>query len=135
MDNNEFAKALYKYRAANHLSQKQMGDMLGMSRQSYDRLEKGLRKATYEEFRRCSKAIGWDISAENGIANPINVSPRKFHIFDLKRRFLNGTIDTADTLLEMEDLAEAVDCPELLDWANRELVGYYASDGVPAYRS
>ena len=134
MKNDGLGGALFKYRTDNRLSQQQMGDMLDMSRQSYDRLEKGFRKATYEEFRRCSKVIGWDISAGNGVAPPIPVSTRKWELYNLKRSILYSTIDLEDVLVEMKDLAKAVDCPVLLDWTHYELMGYFATDVVPTYR-
>lgn len=132
MDNFNLAEALFDYRKAHRLSQQQMGDMLGMSRQAYDRLEKDYRKPTYEEYHRILKAIGRSIPSEDVAAFP--TPSCKWDIYNLKRRLLYGTIETADALVEMKNLAKAVDCPGLLDWAHYELMGYWAGEEISPYR-
>lgn len=106
--------------------------MLGISRQAYDRLEKDYRKPTYEEYQRILKAIGRSIPSEDVAAFP--TPSRKWDIYNLKRRLLYGTIETADALVEMKNLAKAVDCPVLLDWAHYELMGYWAVEDISPYR-
>jgi transcriptional regulator with XRE-family HTH domain len=132
MDNFDLGETLFKYRNDHRMSQQQMGDMLGMSRQAYDRLEKGYRKPTYEEVQRILKAIGRSIpSAEVAVLPP---SSGTWNIYNLKHRLLYGTIRIDDALVRMKDLAKAVDCPVLLDWSHYELKGYFAGDEKPLYR-
>lgn len=74
MDNFDLGRALLDYRISNRLSQEEMGKKLNMSRHAYNRLEKGLRRPTYEEVMKIVKDL--DLKIDPG-ETPVALKPSR----------------------------------------------------------
>jgi len=132
MNNFNLTEVLKAYRKENDYSIREMADILHMSKSAYDRLEKGLTQPTYEQIER--------------ILELSQLTPDTFREIDtkgrpvgtiayLKRGLLYGSISTEVALHCFRDLAEALKCQPLLEWAERETEGYFtAKEQIPDYR-
>lgn len=132
MDNLDLAATLRAYREAKGLNMRDMADMLYMSKSAYDRLEKGSTKPSYEEIQRILKLL----HIRPDTIREVDTKGRLVGtIAYLKRHLLYGSISTDIALNCFKDLAEALKCQPLFEWARLETDGYWTKDiRVPAYR-
>ncbi|MGV3686469.1 MAG: helix-turn-helix transcriptional regulator [Daejeonella sp.] len=77
MEKFNLGEALLKYRVANDLSQDEMGGLLYVSRQTYNRMEHNLREPSYEEFKRIMNLPG--ITGMENFVPPLPPKPRKWY--------------------------------------------------------
>lgn len=132
MDNLDLAATLRAYREAKGLNMRDMADMLYMSKSAYDRLEKGSTKPSYEEIQRILKLL----HIKPDTIREVDTKGRLVGtVAYLKRHLLYGSISTDIALNCFKDLAEAMKCQPLFDWARLETDGYWTKDiRDPAYR-
>lgn len=126
------ANALLQYRTRECLSQKQMGELLNMSRSAYDRLEKGVRIPGYDEVVRLVRILELRIDEDEIIPSTRNPLPES--IVNLKHDLLYNTIGLYDALRRVKAFAKRINCRNLLKWSHSELVGYLENPGFSDYR-
>lgn len=129
MNNFDLSAMLKRYRTDHGFSMREIAGKLHMSKSAYGRLEQGITEPSYDEIQRILTKLGLK---SDGISQTKMSGRRISTITYVKRGLLYGSISTMEALNCIKDLAEAIQCRPLLEWAEKETDGYWRYPSQPS---